>query len=247
MDKALWVVSFKAGDFDRLLDHANEANVTLLCIRTTSSALPAAIQQFGKHGVRVYGWRWPAVVPGPHSAPHYFAMDEAAYVVQTLLPAGLAGYIVDPESDGPGQVDDWNDATHAALAKQFCAQIRQAAPASFHFGVTSGCEYPTNHSRIPWKEFVAAADALYPQTYWRTGAVPLHGGTPMSAYQRGTSSWSMIAQGKPIVAIGGELGAVTPQEIRDFGNLIGGKQPVAHFYCDSASTSPATLKAIASL
>ena len=128
MNKALWVVSFNTGDFDRLLDHASESGVKLLCIRTTSTALPKAIAEFGKHGIRVYGWRWPAVTAGSHSAPHYFALDEAAYVVKTLLAAGLAGYIVDPESDGPGQADDWNDAKHAALARDFCAQIRQAAP-----------------------------------------------------------------------------------------------------------------------
>ncbi len=248
MDKALWLTSFNGADVDRLLDHCAEAGVTLLCIRTTSSALPGAIASFAKQGIRVYGWRWPAVAPGPHTAPNYYALDEAAYVAGTLIPAGLAGYVVDPESDGPGQVDDWNDAAHAGLATEFCARIRAAAPAGFHLGVTSGCEYPRNHAQIPWTSFVAAADALYPQTYWRisTGDI-VHGGTPSSSVAAGMAAWSRIAAGKPIVAIGGELDSVLPQEIRDFGALIAGKQAVAHFYADSQQTSPAILKAIGAL
>ncbi|MET0382498.1 MAG: hypothetical protein ABW032_03650 [Burkholderiaceae bacterium] len=250
MKKALWVTSFGSGDFDRLLDHAMEAGVRLLCIRTTSKALPNFIEKFKEHGIDVYGWRWPAVVPGPHSAPHYFAAQEADYVATTLIPAKLAGYIVDPESDGPGQVDDWNDEKHDALARDFCSRIRKAAEKveGFHFGVTSGCEYPVNHKRIPWGAFVEAADAVYPQTYWRnSGSTAVHGGTPASSYDRGLAAWSRIARGKPVVAIGGELGSATPQEIRDFGNLVRDRQEVVHFYADSSATPPAIIKAIASI
>jgi hypothetical protein len=245
MQKALWLTAYGSGDFDKVLDRAHEAEATLLCIRTTSSALPAAIPKFRQKGISVYGWRWPAVVNKPYTAPHYFAMAEAEYVVSTLLPAGLDGYIVDPESDGPGQVDDWNDSQHIQLAIDFCAAIRDAAKPGFHFGVTSGCQYPTNHSKIPWAAFVAAADALYPQTYWRTGHTPLHGGTPAAALAQGMTSWSTIAMGKPIVAIGGEIASVLPAEITDFGALILEKQSVAHFYADSAT--PAVLKAIAAI
>jgi hypothetical protein len=246
MKKALWVTSFSAGSLDRLVDHCSEAGISILCIRTTSSALPKAISGFNKHGIAVYGWRWPAVVPD--RVPHHFATDEASYVVKTLIPAGLAGYIVDPESDGPGQVDDWNDTRHAQLASDFCAQIRAAAPEVFHFGTTSGCEYPRNHGQIPWAQFVEASDALYPQTYWRSdtnGSV--HGGTPASSYALGQAAWGTIARGKPIVAMAGEIATALPQEILAYGELVKDNQEVAHFYADSPTMSPAVLKAIGSV
>ena len=36
-------------------------------------------------------------------------------------------------------------------------------------GTTSGCTYPapTGKPDIPFAEFFAGSDALYPQTYWR--------------------------------------------------------------------------------
>jgi hypothetical protein len=248
MEKALWLTSFTSGTFDRLLDHCSEAGVTQLCIRTTSSALPNAIEKFKAHGILVYGWRWPAVTEGPHSAPHYFALDEAKFVAEVLIPAGLTGYIVDPESDGPGEVDDWNNAKHAALAEEFCVRIREAALGKFHFGVTSGCEYPRNHRNIPWQQFVAASDAIYPQAYWRSSSSGvIHGGTPTSSYKRAVATWKKIANGKPIIAIGGELSVALPTEIQEFGDLVNGTQQVAHFYADSSSTSPAILKAICAL
>jgi hypothetical protein len=248
MKKALWVTSYSSGSHTRLIDHCTEAGISLVCIRTTSADLAGAIQKFSANNIEVYGWRWPAVLPGPHHAPHYYAKDEATYVAQTLIPAGLAGYIVDPESDGPGEVDDWNDAKHRQLAKDFCARIREAAPPGFHFGTTSGCEYPRNHSRIPWSEFVAASDALYPQTYWQSAAHgPVHGGTPLSSFGRGRAAWESIANGRPIIAIGGEISKASALEIREFGDLIRGRQEVAHFYADSSATPPAVLKAIGSI
>lgn len=249
MKRALWITSLNSGAIDGIIDRSSEAGVGLLCIRTTSSALPRAINAFKKRGLQVYGWRWPAVKPGPHSAPHYFAEDEAAYVAKVLIPEGLDGYIVDPESDGPGEIDDWNDTKHTALATGFCAQIRDAAPATFHFGVTSGCEYPINHTRIPWTAFVSYADALYPQTYWRSSTSgSILGGTPASSFTRGIAAWSKIANGKPIVAMAGELTVALPQEIREFGNLARAhKQDIAHFYADASGLSSAVIKAIATV
>jgi hypothetical protein len=121
-----------------------------------------AIGQFHQHGIKVYGWRWPAVKADTHS-PHHFANDEAKFVVQQLIPAGLDGYIVDPESDSNRTIDDWNHETLAPLARAFCHTIKAAAPAGFHFGITSGCAYPnlSNRPHIPWAEFVAAPATRY--------------------------------------------------------------------------------------
>lgn len=238
MKTALWITDMGAGDVATMLAHAKAARASIVCIRSTSTALPAAIAAFAAAKIEVYGWRWPAVrKPGPGGAAHYYALDEAAYVVGTLLPKGLKGYIVDAESDHPDDINDWNSTAHTSLAEQFCGAIRQGAQAhgikDFHFGVTSGCQYPTNFAHIPWKTFVAAADALYPQTYWRalgkTGCAPIKGAdTPASAYAHGIASWKTIAAGKPIVAVAGEIDCLAPHldEITQFGKLIAGKQPV---------------------
>jgi hypothetical protein len=244
MKKALWVESFGSGDFDRLLDHAQEADASLLCIRTTSSALPQAIPKFKAHQITVYAWRWPAVKDQPYKAPHYFADREAEYVVEKLIPAGLDGYIVDPESDRAGDPNDWNDSSHHDLAVRFCSTIRSAAPAGFHFGTTSGCEYPRNHAKIPWAAFVAASDALYPQAYWRNSKGILHGGTPASSLALAKAAWSKIANGKPLIAMAGELDVALPQEVKDFCDLVRNDQGIAHFYVDSATTTGTILRAI---
>jgi hypothetical protein len=259
--KALWDTSMDSGTVDVLLRHAVYVGAKMVCIRTTSAALPAAIPEFAAKGIAVYGWRWPAVDQQLYHAPHYYAMDEAKYVGGTLIPAGLAGYIVDPESDGPG-VNDWNRhdtpahiASTAALAKDFCNAIRSAAPPGFHFGLTSGCEYPTGMSYIPWGEFVSAADALYPQTYWRwlskTGLPQdIHGGTPAAAYAKGLASWSKIAKGKPLIAIAGEIGvldATRVANIAQYASVIATRQSEAHFYSDSANTHPSILAAISAI
>ncbi len=256
MEKALWDTSLESGNLGTLLKHARDTGCKLVCIRTTSSILPKAIAQFTAAGISVYGWRWPAVKQKLYHAPHYYALDEAHYVAKALIPAGLAGYIADPESDGAGQDNDWNSAEHAPLARAFCKQIKDAAPAGFHFGVTSGCEYPTGAPNIPWANFVAASDALYPQTYWRwldpkTGKPgPIHGGAPATAYARGVASWKTIAAGKPIIAIGGEIGVLSAAEageLGQFAQLVVGHQPIVHFFSDSAAVDPTVLKAIAAL
>lgn len=256
MKKALWETSMSKGSIDDTIKLATTVGADLVCIRTTSAALPAAIPLFHKHGIKVYGWRWPAVKPKQYNAPHYYALAEAGYVAGTLIPAGLDGYIVDPESDGAGEDDDWNSAAHKDLATQFCSIIKTAAAGSaFHFGVTSGCQYPTNHKQIPWAAFVEASDALYPQTYWRhidgktKQPADVHGGTPAESLERATKSWSTIAAGKPLVAIGGEIGVLgdRPGDIKTFADLVANKQEFVHFYAASASTPPAVLDRIAKL
>jgi hypothetical protein len=138
-----------------------------------------------------YAWRWP-----PASAAG--AQKEADFVANKLIPKGLDGYIVDPESDQAGATNDWNRTTCAPFAKAFCSTIKNAAPASFVFGTTSGCAYPANNMKpnIPWNEFFSASNALYPQTYWRwtnpsTGqrGQKINGGTPQRAIDKGVPAW----------------------------------------------------------
>src|SRR5262249_15461303 len=148
-------------------------------------------------GMKVYAWRWPP-------ASKAGAQKEADNVANDLIPAGLDGYIVDPESDTPGASNDWNRAGLGPIAAQFCSTIKSAAPGSFVFGTTSGCSYPAPNMKpkIPWKEFFTASDVLLPQTYWRwtnpsTGkrGQKINGGTPAAAIAKGVPAWKAQSLG----------------------------------------------------
>jgi hypothetical protein len=250
--KVLWVVGMTdVASENRLLQHAQAAGIGTVCVRSTNARLPDAIARFHAKNIKVYAWRWPAVRPTT-GVPHYYAPDEADYVVTTLMPKGLDGYMADPESDNPGDANDWNDVSLAPLAKAFCKRIRDGATAAglgnFRIGVTSGCIYPTNHAKIPWQEFVAASDVLLPQSYWRVAGGSANGGKPQTAIAKGLTSWSAIAAGKPIVPMAGEIDLVDATGIAAYGTEMKNKGIIeGHFYADSANVSSAVLTAIAAL
>lgn len=253
--KVLWIVGMTdASTEDQLLQDAQSAGIGTVCIRSDNARLPDAIARFQAKGLKVYAWRWPAVRPTT-SARHYFAPEEAKYVVDVLMPAGLDGYIADPESDQAGDVDDWNDPSRAPLARDFCAQIKNGAVTAgrtnFRFGTTSGCAYPdlTNRPNIPWGEFAAASDVLLPQSYWRvTGPIATNGGTPKKGIARGLASWGRIAGGKPIIPMAGEIDLATPSEIAAYGAEMQGRSITeGHFYAHSANVPASIWPAIAAL
>jgi hypothetical protein len=253
--KTLWIVGMKqAADEARLLAHAKSAKATVVCIRTTNPRLPGAINRFRAEGIEVFGWRWPACKP-TNASVHYYALDEADYVVEKLIPAGLNGYVVDPESDNDKAKNDWDDAKYAPLAAEFCKRIKQGAvnTAGFSFAVTSGCEQPKNNKHIPWHEFVSASDVLLPQAYWRhtnQHGVPedIHGGTPVAAINRAFAAWSPIAAGKPMIPMAGEIDLVTPAEIAAHGAEMKARNLRAlHFYADVGAVTAPVLTAIATL
>ena len=125
--KVLWIVTMNQAAETRLLQHAQASGADAVCIRTDNSRLPNAIGRFKQAGFKVYGWRWPAVTPRPSSTTHYYADDEAGYVVDKLIPAGLDGYIMDPESDNNSPSNDWNKTGTKPLAQGFCDAIRNGA------------------------------------------------------------------------------------------------------------------------
>lgn len=253
--KTLWIVDIKTEAAEKMFaKHALAVSATAVCIRTSSSRLRGAIDRFHKIGMEVYGWRWP-------SALQSAALAEANKVAQNLIPAGLDGYIVDPESDGPGN-NDWNNPKKdlGPLAKQFCDTIRKAAGKNFVFGTTSGCAYPSAGGKphIPFKEFFAASDILLPQTYWRWTHFDqnkkkdvvegINGGTPAKSIKRGLAAWKPKAGSKMIVPMAGEVDVVTPQEIADYGAELA-KLGVAegHFYTDNGKIPVPVLAAIKAL
>ena len=251
--KVLWIVTMNQAAETRLLQHAQASGADAVCIRTDNSRLPDAIGRFKQAGFKVYGWRWPAVTPRPGSTTHYYADDEGRYVVDKLIPAGLDGYIMDPESDNNSPSNDWNKPGMTPLAQAFCDTIRNGASAAgsanFVFGVTSGCNYATAKTRMPWAVFAAASDALFPQTYWRwtnNGRVgDINGGTPDKAADRGLGSWRQIANGKPVIPMAGEIDVVSVDEIAAYAARVRRENlDQYHFYADNGSVSQARCDAI---
>ena len=260
-NKALWAESMDdQEDEDRLFNNAQLMGAKAVAIRTVSDIIPGSIPRFHAAGMQVYAWRWPAVVE--NSAGRY-ATDEANYVAQTLIPAGLDGYIVDPESNSDdGAYNDWDRTDTpvplAELATTFCQIIRNAARAAgnnnFLLGLTSGGNYPAVYKNLPWAQFVAASDALFPQLYWRARnennvCRPVRDGTPQTAVDDCLRSWRAIAQGKPLIPMGGEISCVTDMsEIAAFGALAKAAQlPIMHFYTDDTDLTPTVCGAIKSL
>jgi hypothetical protein len=258
--KVLWIVSMdNDGDEKRLVQHAKAASIDTVCIRTDSPRLPDAIGRFHALGMKVRAWRWPGVIPS--NTGTYYALRQAHYVADTLIPAGLDGYIVDPESDHAGDNNDWNQKSLAPIAKEFCEIIRTGAKGNpFLIGTTSGCTFPapTGKPDIPFAEFFAGSDALYPQTYWRAmlfdnnlkKEVPtdIHGGTPAESMKRGWAAWSPGSMGRPIIPMAGEINLVTAQEIADYGvELTKRNVSEANFYADESDVKPDVLAAIKAL
>ena len=245
--KFLWIVNMDTQAIEtQFAKHALAIGASGVCIRTSSARLATSIKNFKQIGLRVYGWRWP-------SATTAGATSEANRVAKTLIPAGLDGYIIDPESDGPG-ANDWNKPGLGPLAANFCKIIRTAGGKKFVIGTTSGCAYPSPGSKpnIPWKEFFAASDILLPQTYWRwtnNGKVSdINGGTPAKAIKRGMAAWQPMAQVTPILPMLGEADVVTPDEIAKYGDELAGlKVSEGHFYTDNGRISVPNLAAIQAL
>jgi hypothetical protein len=260
-NKALWAENMDSqADVDRIFKNAQLMGAGAVAIRTTSDIIPAAITRFHGSGIQVYGWRWPAVVQ--HAGGRY-AIDEANFVAQTLIPAGLDGYIVDPESESNNKAyNDWNrtdiPVPVAQLATSFCQIILGAAHAggnnNFLFGLTSGGNYPATYNNLPWKQFVAASNAVFPQLYWRARddsnvCQLVRDGTPNTAFNDCLPCWRAIAQGKPIIPIGGEISCVPDvAEIATFGNLAKAAQlATMHFYTDDTDLTAAVCNAIKAL
>jgi len=255
--KVLWAVSMDTpAEQNMLAQSAHIIGASVVCVRTSSPLLQNLIDMFHRLGMKVFGWRWPAVVPTTPPPPNYYAMDQANFVASTLIPAGLDGYIVDPESDNDGGVNDWQrtDVDTAALTRAFCTTIKTAAASSdrpFVFGTTSGCTYPQVQPDIPWAPFFQASDRVYPQTYWRSrdpqgNPVNIHGGTPTSSMTAGLAAYA--SAGKPMMPMAGEIDCATPEEIAEYGALLDQHGITeGHFYEFNHQVSPMVLTAIKAL
>jgi hypothetical protein len=259
-NKALWAEAMdNQAEEDRIFSHAQAMGAGAVVIRTTSRRLPSSMKRFQHAGMQVYAWRWPAVVR--HHGGRY-ASDEADFVAETLIPAGLDGYIVDPESERGSPHNDWNrtdlPVPAPQLATSFCQTIRNAARAAgkddFLFGITSGGNYPAAKRHLPWNEFVAASDAVFPQVYWRArgkhnACGKVRDGMPDTNFTADLPSWRTIAQGKPIIPMAGEISCVRNiAEFTAFANRARTESLTnMHFYVDDTRVTGELCTAIRNL
>jgi hypothetical protein len=258
MKKGLWITNGSSAE--RLLAKARMMKATSVCVRTDNHWLPAAIPLFHDAGIEVYAWRWPAVKDEGFHDKHYFADHQAEYVAAELMPAGLDGYILDPEGSAkPHQ--DWNseDVDVAALAKRFFEAIvkqRDADTGSrlnkgrFLLGLTSGNRFPTQQPRVPWAEMVAYCDTLFPQTYWWSddhgGKIEVHGGTPEKTVASAMKAWPKIQDGRRIVPLGGPLTLSSIEELVAFGDVAADNGwDEVHYYVDNTHVPDAKYEALA--
>jgi hypothetical protein len=254
--KALWIQNLKTPADEALaMKHIAATTATMVCVRTNSSRLKNLIGTFHDRHITVYGWRWPYVVGG--HADHAYAPEEAKFVAEQLIPAGLDGYIMDIESDENGSDHDWdrNDVGDLnKLATDYCKVIKEAAKQCgrpFKIGLTSHARGFANYPKIPWAPFLAIADTLYPQTYWRffkdedRKCHPENKGTPSDALDIGYKDSG--PKNKPIIPIAGELRCTTADELKKFCELIQEKGVTeGHFYVSEPEVSAEVLQAIAS-
>jgi hypothetical protein len=272
--KFLWAETLDGPNTEKeMLGNAKAIGATGLCIRTMSTYLEKAIPRYQAMGYKVYGWRYPQSIDlGPHnnSGPippgNSYATNEAAYVINTLIPAGLDGYIMDIESaNGPGNPTPWrdwdrkNDAGLKTLATNYVGALRKAADTcgrSFLLGFTSHANAFNIYPGTPWQPFISASDVLYPQSYWRrwvdaTATKPAHpvdenGAAPKSALD---VSFADYAQwGKPIIPIAGEMFPAKVGEMAAFGAELT-KRGISegHFYTSTANIDANVLSEIKAL
>jgi len=97
-------------------------------------------------GVCVWGWQY-TYGTNPE--------EEAKYAADRIKKFGLAGFVVDAESEYEG---------HPDLASRYMTALRSHLP-----GVPialSSFYWPEMHSSFPWREFLSQCDLNIPQVYW---------------------------------------------------------------------------------
>jgi hypothetical protein len=271
--KVLWVEDLNGPDTEKeMLDNAHAIGATSLCIRTVSTILAASIPRYKSDlGFKVYGWRYPqsidrGAVNNSDTKPpnNSFAPNEATYVVNTLIPAGLDGYIMDIESaNGQGNPTPWRDWDRAndpkvkTLAINYAQALRKAADTCgrpFLLGFTSHANAFNIYKGTPWEPFIDASDVLFPQTYWRYWNTDLkppapsieNGGTPKSAVAVGYADYSQW--GKLIIPLGGEMFVALKGEMAAFGQELSNRGITeGHFYTSTAKINPVVLGEIKAL
>jgi hypothetical protein len=116
--------------------------------------------------------------------------------------------------------------------------------------MTSGCNFPKEKAVLPWSEFIAPCDAIYPQCYWNveddSGRVTHpFGATPEAAISVAMPIWKTVAGGKPIIPMAGETNHIQAADVTLFAaklNTLNATE--AHFYIDHNPVGDDVLAAI---
>jgi len=265
--KVLWVEDLETdSDKTQILQQAVAIGASVLCIRTISTKLAGLIPELKGKGFKVYGWRYPqtedrgAAYNSDSNPPNNsYAPAGAAYVVNTLIKAGLDGYIMDIESDNdknnPQPWRDWDrkDIDLTSLATNYANALRAGANncgRPFALGFTSHANAFNIYPGTPWKPFIDVSDVIMPQSYWRfldgNTKTPENGNTPASAMSISYADYSQW--GKKIIPIGGEMLCCNPGEMTAFGALLAAKGITeGHFYTSTDNIDPKVLAEIKAL
>lgn len=110
--------------------------------------LPPVISALKAKGIAVWGW---------HYVYGNDPIGEARLAMQRTRDLGLAGYIIDAESQ-------FKEAGKATAARNYMSEMRRIYP-NLEIGLSS-YRFPSYHSTFPWNEFLPRVDLVMPQVYW---------------------------------------------------------------------------------
>jgi len=248
--KVLWIWRYD-GHEKTVQEHVDASGADTICLNTITHQFKETMDYYQqKMNKTVWAWRWPGTKPADGYGWHYFIRDQAAYV-STLIKSGLQGFIVDPESNENKKPNDWaQDEVDGNklkdLATEFWTTLKGAAKGkNVLFGMTSGNTFPAQESKklIPWSEFAAPCQALYPQSYWRAWSLDKQTKkeivkdlypTPDDAIDAGLKAWQKLGAGKKIIPMAGEIELATKEEIASYAARMAKLNlNELHFYVDN--------------
>lgn len=155
----------EGGDVTSIADLAQDAGLTHILIKIADGAysynydwrnrvdfIPPLVTELRKRGISPWGWHY---VRGDSPAA------EAKKAVERVNALNLDGYVIDAEHEYKGRYD---------AATTFMNIVRRDLPntpialASYRF--------PSLHSSLPWRQFLAKCDLNMPQMYWQGASNP---------------------------------------------------------------------------
>jgi hypothetical protein len=158
----IWKVpNAENGNASSIANQAQSANYTHVLLKIADGTnlsnydstknidyLPAVVSALKAKGIAVWGW---------HYVYGNDPLGEAQIAVQRVRDLGLAGYVIDAESQ-------FKESGKAAAARTYLNEIKR-----LYSGLPlalSSYRYPSYHSTFPWSEFLPRMDMVMPQVYW---------------------------------------------------------------------------------
>jgi len=149
----IWQVDqCEGGDSERIVNRALDVGLDFVLIKIADGTnayngdITALVNRLREVGVAVWGWQYTY-----GDRPE----DEARYAAERMKKFGLAGFVIDAETEYEGKPD---------RATRYASTLRGLLP-----GVPialSSFYWPEMHPTFPWREFLAHCDLNMPQVYW---------------------------------------------------------------------------------